>query len=1163
VFQTITPTANNSTPTYTVSNYYDGNGNLLYTIDGLGRMTKNTYDALNRQTSSSTEVDPESEQSMNSVADWNTTTTSYYIDGTVNQITTASGQTSTFVYDALGHKTIDNESGSITETTYDLAGNAITVDDPDGNTTAYSYDHLGREIGDSVSNGADGTLADSYLYDAWGNQIESTDREGRTIQYTYDNLNDRTSESWWDTSDEEVYSASYTYSNAGEMLTASDPNSSYAMTYNAQRQVGSVSGSYPALVSSAFTLSSSYNLAGQRTNLTVGYGSQASAVSNSYGYNDQGLMSSVQQTEPDGQSSISVSMAYNDDGSLQSLSRSGSNAADQSYTWYSYYQDGRLKQMTNYAGSLQGTGANVSAYSWTYDLQGQVSDFKTFGSQGAQFDTGPISYDTQGQLNQTGVVYDANGNPIKTSTSGSGSQSSSEGSIAANNQICTFTDANGTVYQVTAYDAEGNWKTVVATNNTGAQIDNSDSGSFSSFQMAIPLPGGLAGGSAEQSGSSAWAEWSLAGTPVSAGQMIQIAVTWPKAPAGITFSQAAQYQLWNGNDLIASWTVDQNQTPGGYAANGVSWRVLGDVTAGAAWNNLRLRLVNNDAACDPGYGHDIVADGVRMNVASAIQNYQYDFHNRLTQVVTTYPGMSPSPTQEVDFVYDVFGRMISEKVLMTTSGVTTVVSATGYVYDGDDPIFQLDATGKIQRVNLYGPAVDQILAVENVQYNQYNQPQVQSPIWTFLDNQNTVRDAYQYQPASGTDKIISSYTYDPFGQLLSGSPSLGVAQYAGHPYDQYTQLYYARARFYSAAAQRFIQQDPIGLAGGTNSYAYCGNDPEDNTDPTGESATLVGAGIGAGTGFVVGVGSYLVNGWQTGDFSLSQFGNRAGAATLSGLMIGTGIGLAVDTLGISTIGPSGVGGLSGALIGAGVGGALNSGVFSTGGVSWSGWGKGAVVGGVAGGIGGAATVGIASVAGATYPGAFLAGSWGMMGGDAAGQLLSMGLGWQKGYNVAETSIAGATGGVLGVAARGVANVWSRFRAPGAVADDMAVAQMRVQARTADIRAQLGRAHDFGETYAVGAVRAQDGTIKYYVASKSPYGVASVNNSLQAGEELVGYGIKSDLHAEMLVERIANSRGETLLGIGATRPMCMTYKGVPWCQNYFDTIEVPVWTPRKQ
>jgi hypothetical protein len=103
---------------------------------------------------------------------------------------------------------------------------------------------------------------------------------------------------------------------------------------------------------------------------------------------------------------------------------------------------------------------------------------------------------------------------------------------------------------------------------------------------------------------------------------------------------------------------------------------------------------------------------------------------------------------------------------------------------------------------------------------------------------------------------------------------------------------------------------------------------------------------------------------------------------------------------------------------------------------------------------------------------------------------------------------------------------------------------------------------------MGAVRASDGTIKYYVASKSAYGVSRVNNALLPGEELVGYGIDCDLHAEMLIEQIASSRGETLLGVGATSRVCATYTPagaaapVPWCQWYFDQIGVPIWTPRR-
>ena len=47
-------------------------------------------------------------------------------------------------------------------------------------------------------------------------------------------------------------------------------------------------------------------------------------------------------------------------------------------------------------------------------------------------------------------------------------------------------------------------------------------------------------------------------------------------------------------------------------------------------------------------------------------------------------------------------------------------------------------------------------------------------------------------------------------------------------------LYYFRARFYSTVRARFLNEDPIGLAGGDeNLYRYVRNDPISHTDPLG------------------------------------------------------------------------------------------------------------------------------------------------------------------------------------------------------------------------------------------------------------------------------------------------------------------------------------------
>ncbi|MGH8437404.1 MAG: RHS repeat-associated core domain-containing protein, partial [Pseudomonas sp.] len=48
-----------------------------------------------------------------------------------------------------------------------------------------------------------------------------------------------------------------------------------------------------------------------------------------------------------------------------------------------------------------------------------------------------------------------------------------------------------------------------------------------------------------------------------------------------------------------------------------------------------------------------------------------------------------------------------------------------------------------------------------------------------------------------------------------------------------TGLSHFRNRHYSAEHGRFLQEDPIGFAGGLNLYAYAGNDPASYTDPFG------------------------------------------------------------------------------------------------------------------------------------------------------------------------------------------------------------------------------------------------------------------------------------------------------------------------------------------
>ena len=83
----------------------------------------------------------------------------------------------------------------------------------------------------------------------------------------------------------------------------------------------------------------------------------------------------------------------------------------------------------------------------------------------------------------------------------------------------------------------------------------------------------------------------------------------------------------------------------------------------------------------------------------------------------------------------------------------------------------------------------------------------------------------------GSSGASEAYTYSDFG--APGAGSWATYRYAGYRYDNETGLYYVNARYYNPNLGRFLQTDPIGLSGGTNLYAYVGNDPINLFDPTG------------------------------------------------------------------------------------------------------------------------------------------------------------------------------------------------------------------------------------------------------------------------------------------------------------------------------------------
>jgi RHS repeat-associated protein len=85
---------------------------------------------------------------------------------------------------------------------------------------------------------------------------------------------------------------------------------------------------------------------------------------------------------------------------------------------------------------------------------------------------------------------------------------------------------------------------------------------------------------------------------------------------------------------------------------------------------------------------------------------------------------------------------------------------------------------------------------------------------------------------------VNAWTANPdFG--MTGMLTFPDYAYAGYRFDDATQLYYLRNRYYAPYLGRFLSPDPVGMAAGINMYAYAGNDPINSVDPSGLAAEAV------------------------------------------------------------------------------------------------------------------------------------------------------------------------------------------------------------------------------------------------------------------------------------------------------------------------------------
>jgi RHS repeat-associated protein len=109
--------------------------------------------------------------------------------------------------------------------------------------------------------------------------------------------------------------------------------------------------------------------------------------------------------------------------------------------------------------------------------------------------------------------------------------------------------------------------------------------------------------------------------------------------------------------------------------------------------------------------------------------------------------------------------------------------------------------------------------------------------------------------------LVSTYQYDPYGNLLSSTGSVANPwRFAGGYFDSSTGLYKYGTRYYNPGFGRWSQQDPLRghLDDPTslNRYLYAGDDPVNFTDPSGRQGRFLARAVGCLAG--LGVANWLL-----------------------------------------------------------------------------------------------------------------------------------------------------------------------------------------------------------------------------------------------------------------------------------------------------------------
>lgn len=820
---------------------YDANNNIIQRTDANSNNTFYSYDSKGNVL---TETD----------ALGNTQT--YIYDPAFNfatGFTDKRGNATSYTYDAKGNLTQVNKPLGITELyAYDSFGNAISFTDGKGNTTNYSYNTHGYLTNINYPIGSV-----SYTVNNIGNKLTATDANGHTSTYTYDAINHLLTEV-----NPLTETTSYAYDASGNQTTISTPNgNTTAKVYDALNRLTTVTDVMGTVAA--------YTYDAQSNKLTATDGN-----SNTTSYVYDALNRPIQVIDPE--SNASNKTYDNNSNPLSEQDRNGNT------TTYLYDVLNRVSSVT------YPTGNTVP---FAYDANGnQISATDAKGNTTAYtFDAlNRLTKETYADGTTKTYAYDAAGNTI--------TRKDNAGNITTyiydkNNRLLTRTYPDGSNDNFT-YDAGGRMLSSINNNATITYTyDNADrllsetlNGKTTAYAYNIP---GRKRTITYPSGKVVEENKNVRDllSTVKDGAITNATYTYDTGNREITRTYA------NGTTISFSYDRDNritNLTHAGTATiaafnygfdaegnilyqeknhrnthseqytydaiNQLSNYKEGTLTGGIITTPLTQTQYNYDGA---GNRTTVTKDIATTNYTSnstneytaisntanltydangnlsndGVANYKYDFENRLTD----YNPIS-SKKIKYKYKYDALGRRMGKqdggaiKIDYYYDGVRVIEEVRNTVGDGGSRggSGTVAVAGKSVFTYIYGAGIDEITAMQQGANTYYYHANALGSAIAITDNSGSVVERYEYDGYGKVSIYNASYVPRTFSSIGN------VYLFTGREYDAESGLYYYRARHYSPALGRFMQQDPIGIWGDDinlgNGYSYVGNNPVNRTD---------------------------------------------------------------------------------------------------------------------------------------------------------------------------------------------------------------------------------------------------------------------------------------------------------------------------------------------